>query len=83
MSQNLWYNWDMSTQERESLMKNHLTINELARELNRSTSDWLDTWGKATTLYRTAEDLEAFRVLVTAKLEKTQQLLDLIDQEEV
>ena len=59
-----------NTNEREKM-----DINELAEALNRSTSEWLNAWIKATGPLATEQDVTAFMSLAGEKRDMTQELV--------
>lgn len=59
-------------------MENLDRINELARNLNMSSGDWLDTWNKATTSYATQADRDALAKLAQDKAKASTELHKLL-----
>jgi len=54
-------------------------VKQLTIELNRSTSEWLDTSYQATQPYSTAADRAALRELAESKLAAARELVELLD----
>jgi len=53
-------------------------INELAKELNTSTTDWLDAWTKATERLATEGDIVNFIGMASEKRQMAQELNQLL-----
>jgi hypothetical protein len=68
----------MNNETKGSKMQNLERINELARILNMSSGDWLDTWNRATTSYATSADRQALAKLAGDKAQAAKELEDLL-----
>lgn len=68
-----------NSEEREKMNTDIKTsISELASELNKSTSQWLNAHHKATDILATEEDIMAFLQLVSEKRQAAEELSALV-----
>ena len=64
-----------SVKNNEHYEREIMNINELAEALNRSTSEWLNAWIKATSPLATESDVTAFMSLAGEKRDMAQELV--------
>ena len=70
----------MSNSEEREKMDTNIEISELASELNKSTSEWLNAHHRATDILATEEDITRFLELVSEKRQAAEKLSALLVQ---